>query len=144
VLVAHPDCPCTIATIDELARLMGPLAGKVDLHVLFYADPQFDADWRRGTAWQHAAALPGATLHEDPLGRFARALGTQTSGHILLFAADGHRLFSGGITSSRGERGDSIGADAILQRLTTGTAARTKSSVFGCLLWGDDEPKGTL
>jgi hypothetical protein len=142
VLVAHPDCPCTLATIDELARLAGPLAGKVDLHVLFYADPAFDAAWRRGAAWSRAGALPGATLHEDPLGRFARVLGTQTSGHILVFAADGQRLFSGGITASRGERGDSAGADAILRRLTTGETTRTTSSVFGCLLWGDDDATG--
>jgi hypothetical protein len=146
ILVAHPDCPCTLATIDELARLterLGtPAAGKIDLHVLFYSDPEFDAEWRRGTAWSKAAALPRASPHADPLGRFARAFGVQTSGHVLLFAADGRRLFSGGITPSRGEHGDSPGADAILALLTKGETTRTTSSVFGCLLWADDDATG--
>src|SRR5258708_3864203 len=35
VLFVHPHCPCTRATISELARLMTTLQGKLSAYVLF-------------------------------------------------------------------------------------------------------------
>ena len=35
ILFAHPKCPCTRATIGELALLMTKCKGKLDAHVLF-------------------------------------------------------------------------------------------------------------
>lgn len=139
VLAAHPDCPCTRASLEELGRVAARLDTRVATHVLFYSDPAFDTAWRAGAGWRLASAVRGAALHADPDGRAARALGLQTSGHILLFAPDGRRLFSGGITPARGERGASAGASALIDLATTGRAARDTAPVFGCLLWGDDE-----
>ena len=42
--------------------------------------------------------------------------------------------FSGGLTSSRGHEGDSFGVRRIASLLTTGTADRRDSPVFGCAL----------
>src|SRR3989442_556857 len=36
VMFAHPRCPCTRATIGELALIMARCRGLVDAHVVFY------------------------------------------------------------------------------------------------------------
>lgn len=146
VLAAHPDCPCTQASLEELTRLLSRAgAARVATHIVIYSDPAFDERWRKASGWTLAAEVPGATLHADPRGQTARALGVQTSGHALLFAPDGHRLFSGGITPARGERGDSAGAEAIVRFVQSGgdrsaaePAVTATAPVFGCLLWGDE------
>ena len=35
VMLAHPRCPCTRASLEELAVLMTRLGGRLDAHVLF-------------------------------------------------------------------------------------------------------------
>src|SRR5882724_11884759 len=35
VMVAHPDCPCTRASVAQLAELMARLNGKLAAYVLF-------------------------------------------------------------------------------------------------------------
>ncbi|MBL8975876.1 MAG: hypothetical protein JNK56_35060, partial [Myxococcales bacterium] len=39
VMLAHPRCPCTRASIGELARLMADAHGLVDAHVLVVRPP---------------------------------------------------------------------------------------------------------
>lgn len=70
----------------------------------------------------------------DPDGVEARRFGAETSGHTLLFGADGHLLFSGGITASRGHSGDNDGENAIVALLNHQIPALTRTLVFGCSL----------
>ncbi len=80
------------------------------------------------------ADLPRLTIRPDPGGEEARRFGVATSGHVLLYDPGGRLLFSGGITSARGHRGDNRGRDAVLDRMLGRAAGTAESPVFGCPL----------
>lgn len=132
VMVAHPHCPCTRASIAELAHVLARARGSVVATVLFYRPRQASQGWERTDLWRSAAAIPGVTVLADPDGREARRLGVVTSGHVLVYDRTGKRLFTGGITGSRGHAGHNVGRDSVIQLLTRGVAARRHSFVYGC------------
>lgn len=134
VLVAHPRCPCTRATIAELGRLMARCRGAVVAHVLFLRPGGVEGAWEETDLWRAAAAIPGTRVFADQSGMDAARFGVATSGHVLLYDANGALLYSGGITGSRGHEGDNPGRDAVISLLTRGRADRAQSAVFGCPL----------
>lgn len=148
VLAAHPQCPCTRATLGELDRLLARCGTRVRAHVLFYTDPAngLDDAWAHGDLWDAAARIPDVAVRTDPAGDLARALGCRTSGDVLLFAPDGRLAFAGGITPARGHAGDSAGSDAIAA-LALGSVAvpdhPMHSEVYGCSLGLDGTAPGT-
>ncbi|MBI3507638.1 MAG: RedB protein [Proteobacteria bacterium] len=131
VMLAHPKCPCTRASMAELERLMARNQGRISARVLFYHPKGGDESWRGGASRRTASAIPGVRVLDDEDGRTAKLFGAHASGHTLLYGRDGRLLFSGGITASRGQEGDSVGADAI-HALASGRASASSSSVFGC------------
>jgi hypothetical protein len=140
VLLAHPHCPCTGATLDELERLLARCHERVTTHVLFYRPGTSPQDWEKTALWRRAAALPGAHVQADDDGVQARVFGATTSGHVLLFHSDGRRLFSGGITNARGHAGASLGSVIIRSLLETATAGLTETPVYGCPLTAPRSP----
>jgi hypothetical protein len=134
VLLAHPQCPCTRASISELALLMTHCQGKVAAHVLFFKPQDAAEDWAKTALWRSAAAIPGVQVSSDEGGLEARRFHAMTSGQTLLFDSAGHLRFSGGITGARGHAGDNAGRSAIESLLNTGVTTRSKSLVFGCSL----------
>jgi len=141
VMVAHPRCPCTRASVGELAQIMAQLQGKVVAYVLFVKPTNSGADWEETDLRRSAAAIPGVTVVSDVDGVEARRFGAETSGHTLLFGADGRLLFSGGITESRGHAGDNAGESAIVSLVNNHAAARTDTFVFGCALAVREQPQ---
>lgn len=131
VLFAHPLCPCTRATLGELAEIMAAAEGKLSAFVVFLKPDDTGADWDDTELQRTAASIPGVTILSDRAGTEAKRFGAQTSGYTLLFAADGHRLFAGGITASRGHAGANIGQDAIIA-LANKRDAPHQTRVFGC------------
>jgi hypothetical protein len=81
-------------------------------------------------------AIPGVPSVDDEGGVEAKRFGVATSGHVLLFDRAGRLLFSGGITPARGHEGDSLGRDALIERLagTRTISGPATSPVFGCPL----------
>ena len=134
VMLAHPRCPCTAASVGELAQIMARLQGKVAAYVLFVTPKDAGRDWDDTSLRHSAEAIPGVTVVFDIDGAEARRFGAETSGHTLLFAKDGKLLFSGGITASRGHAGDNAGESAIISLLSNQTPPRTRTLVFGCAL----------
>jgi hypothetical protein len=141
VMFAHPHCPCTRASVEELARMMARVQGKVSAYVLFYKPRDSGHDWEKTDLRRTAAEVPGVTVLSDVDGAEARRFGAETSGHTLLFDFRGRLLFSGGITQSRGHSGDNDGESAILSIVNNQATARTKTFIFGCALT-DREKKG--
>lgn len=135
LLFAHPKCPCTRATIGELAGLMVQGAGKVSVTVVFTKPPGMDDNWVETDLWRSAAAIPGVVVVRDDLGAEAALYGATTSGDVMLFARDGKLLFHGGITSGRGHAGDNDGRSAISALLAGEPAATPTTRVFGCSLF---------
>jgi hypothetical protein len=137
VLLAHPHCPCTRASLAELSRLLVRLPEKPALHVLFVRPSGVEPGWHDTDLWRRAMTIPGASVELDQDGREAALLGAHTSGEALLYDRDGRLLFHGGITPARGHEGDNVGASRIVELLTTGSTDRREGAVFGCALMND-------
>ncbi len=136
IMLAHPRCPCTRASIGELARLMAQAQGRVTAYVLFVKPAGTTDDWEKTDLWQSAASIPGVTVIVDD-GTEARRFQAVTSGQTSLYDVQGQLLFNGGITASRGHSGDNAGRTAIVSLLSTRDADTTETPTFGCPLFGD-------
>jgi hypothetical protein len=134
IMLAHPRCPCTRATIGELAKLLSQCPGKTRAYVLFTKPTGTNEGWEKSDLWQSAAAIPGVSVISDAAGLEAKRFGVATSGETLLFDAAGNLRFAGGITLSRGHSGDNPGRDALTAFLSTGESRLTTTAVFGCAL----------
>jgi hypothetical protein len=136
LLIAHPHCPCTRASVGELARLMARLRDRVSAHVLVYRPSEFPAGWERTEVWVAAERIPRVTVRVDVDGAEAALFGAATSGQVLLYDAGGRLRFSGGITSVRGHLGESPGHRRIAAVVDGGDTEDATSRVFGCALAG--------
>lgn len=139
VMLAHPHCPCTRASINELARLMTQAQGRVTAYVLFVKPPDFSDRWAQTDLWETAAAIPGVTPVLDVEGVEAGLFRAETSGQTALYDAAGNLLFSGGITSARGHAGDNAGRAAVVSLLTSDEAGAQDTPVYGCPLFAQKE-----
>jgi len=135
VMLAHPRCPCTRASIGELDAVMAQSQGRLTAYVLFLKPAGFDDDWEKTDLWQTAAKIPGVKAMIDDGGTEAVRFRAATSGQTVLYAPEGNLLFSGGITGSRGHSGDNAGRSAIVSLVTSGAAKRAETFVFGCPLF---------
>jgi len=141
VLLIHPHCPCSRATIGELARLMADVHEKLTATVAVLCPAAAAEGWEQTDLWHSAAAIPGVIVVADIDGRESGRFGAATSGQTFLYAADGRLLFQGGITESRGHSGDNAGRSAILS-LVLGLSSAPPgqplhSPVYGCPLFDD-------
>ena len=139
VMLAHPHCPCTRASIGELARLMTQAQGRVTAYVLFVKPPDFSEGWEQTDLWASAAAIPGVTVMRDDDGVEASRFGAATSGQTVLYDAAGKLIFSGGITGARGHAGDNAGRTAAVSLLTTDESQQKETPVYGCSLFAGNE-----
>lgn len=139
VMLAHPRCPCTRASINELAKIMACVQGKAQAYVLFLKPQGTGPDWDDTDLRRSAAQIPGVTVLTDVDGAEARRFGGKTSGHTLLYDATGRLLFSGGITESRGHAGGNAGESCIISLVNNHTAKRSSTFVFGCSLNGPSQ-----
>jgi hypothetical protein len=136
LVFAHPQCPCSRATIGELALIVAHGHVKFNPYVLVYAPRSMGEAWARSDLWTDAAAIPGVHVVEDQDGWEARRFGASTSGQTLLYDSNGHLVFNGGITAARGHFGANDGMDAVESMLEHGTANNHMAPVFGCSLLG--------
>jgi hypothetical protein len=138
VMLVHPKCPCSRASIGELAQLMVSIQGRASTNVLFVKPKGFAEDWEKSDLWTSAAIIPGVEVSVDNEGVEARRFASETSGQVVLYGADGHLLFSGGITVARGHSGDNAGRDAIVALITGNGSVVEQNPVFGCPLFNSD------
>ncbi|HEY2107662.1 MAG TPA: hypothetical protein VGH29_17815 [Candidatus Binataceae bacterium] len=138
LMVVHPHCTCSRASLSELSALMSGSAGKVSGYVLFVRPPGMARGWEHTGLWRQAAAIPGVTLISDEAGHEAARFGAETSGQTMLYDRGGALEFSGGITAARGHYGANAGSAAIVALLggvrKGGSGRRTP--VYGCPLLG--------
>ncbi|MDQ1728966.1 MAG: hypothetical protein QOD33_1091 [Pyrinomonadaceae bacterium] len=138
VMLVHPRCPCTRASIGELARIMAHSQGRVRAYVLFLKPDGTSDDWETTDLWDSVANIPGVNAVRDSGGAEARLFDGATSGQTFLYDPLGRLLFSGGITQARGHFGDNAGESAIVAILNAETPDRTETSVFGCPLFNPE------
>ncbi|MDP1922800.1 MAG: RedB protein [Myxococcales bacterium] len=136
VMFTHPKCPCTAASLAELRVALSSALGKVK-PVVAFASPDDGPEWKVSGFRGSAASIPGVELAEDPGRLEAHRFGALTSGHVVLYGADGRLRFSGGITPSRGHGGDNPGRRRLAAILENPALVAASTPVFGCEL---DEP----
>lgn len=132
VFSAHPKCPCTRASLGELAEIMAHTEGRLSAYVLFLKPKGVADGWERTDLWESAAKIPGVTVLTDLEGSEARRFGVATSGQAMLFDTEGHLLFTGGITSARGHAGENAGRNNIIALVNRSPVSTTETAVFGC------------
>lgn len=140
LLLAHPRCPCTRATLAELGRLLARLGDRLAAQVVFVRPAAESAGWEHTDLVAQAKAIAGVAVRFDPGGVESRRFGSATSGQVLLYRPDGSLAFAGGITRARGHQGDNPGAERIAA-LVAGRAAPDEGPVYGCAL---DHPTRSL
>lgn len=136
VMFVHPHCPCSRASVSELAVLMAMANGALKARVYFYVPAGMGDGWERTALWHAAAAIPGVEPLVDRDGRAARAFDAQVSGDTQVYGPDRLLAFSGGITPARGHEGDSEGRRAIIAHLSRVPTPVRHTPAFGCYLFG--------
>ena len=135
VMLVHPKCDCTRASLAELAELMARAPHRSHAYVVFLKPAGVADDWEHTDLWEGVKRIPDVTAVVDDEGREAERFGGETSGQALLYDTRGRLLFAGGTTVARGHEGDSAGLAAILALLNEGQATQTSAPVFGCPLF---------
>lgn len=132
---AHPKCPCTRASIGELEQIMADCRDQVDTYAMFVRPSGNEfADWEQTDLRRSAAQIPGVTAVSDAGGIEAKLFRAVTSGFVVLYDRHGQLQFQGGITSSRGHRGENAGRASIFAVLNEGAAIVNETKVYGCRL----------
>lgn len=140
VMFAHPECPCTKASLEELAVVMSRAHGKVDAWVLFLRPHGVPAGWEDTDTRRRAEQIAGVQVRIDVDGRIADQFGVRVSGQVLLYDATGSLRFAGGITGVRGHVGDNAGRQRLLSLIEQDTADAPTAHVFGCELFSRGRP----
>ncbi len=133
VMFVHPHCPCSRASLTELATLLSRSKDRLAVRLVFIRPSVFEPGWEKSDLWSRAETLP-VQLTVDPEGKIARAFGAQTSGDTFLYDAAGRLVFHGGITPGRGHEGANAGLDALESYVTTGRTEVDHCNVYGCPL----------
>jgi hypothetical protein len=131
LLALHPRCPCSRATVNELAKILSRVPSASDVTVLMYKPPDEPDSWLEGVLLD-ACRRMHCQVRPDPGGRMAASLGSLTSGSVVLYDADGKLRYQGGITCSRGHEGDNPGERAIIEILQGRRDSHRSMPVFGC------------
>lgn len=139
VMFVHPFCPCSLASIGELERLMPFIHDKVNVNVVFISLKNLEGvsadEWKQTQLWKKTNKIPGVNILRDNNELEAKLFGAETSGHTVFYDQKGNLVFSGGLTPARGHMGDSIGRSTIIGWMENSKQTdRVDSSIFGCEL----------
>src|SRR5262249_10627166 len=85
VMFAHPECPCTAASLEELAAVMSRVGGRVTAWVVFVRPHEVGEQWNDTSTRRRAEQLPGVSVMIDDDGREAARFGARVSGQVLLY-----------------------------------------------------------
>lgn len=138
IFFAHPKCPCTRASLNELNRLMTDLRGKLQIYFVFMKPSGADENWAKTDLVKTAGLIPNSQIIIDENETETGIFNARTSGLILLYDAPGNLRYEGGITSSRGHEGESAGRRAIYRIVTQNSNSTAEAPVFGCPLSSKD------
>ncbi len=142
VMFVHPHCPCSRATLAELAVLMTHCRGRLHAEVMFLQPPSFSDEWTHSDLWESASRIPDVAARIDVGAAEQRRFGARVSGETFVYSAGGELLFHGGITAGRGHVGDNAGRTAIESLVAApghgsrvgGVSQVRGTPVFGCQL----------
>jgi hypothetical protein len=143
IMFVHPRCACSRASLTELGRLLASARVAPEVLVMVRSETDDEGKLSQLPLVAQARALPGVRVAFDHRGLEAERFGAQTSGHTVLYAADGQLRYAGGLTNSRGHEGPSLGQTYLASALAGAggpaqgpapdpTIATGTAPVFGC------------
>ncbi len=138
IMFAHPQCPCTRASVGELELILAKEKDRVGASVVFIKPESMEESWVRSGLFKTAGSIPGVSVRIDEGGSQAKLFGATVSGQTFLYDVRGELIFEGGITGARGHSGDNAGRSAIEAMINDRSPLLTKTPFFGCML--HDEP----
>jgi hypothetical protein len=133
VMLIHPHCSCTRASLQELERIIEMSGPSLQTYVLVYRPSDFQAGWEKTETFEAAKHLQRARVIVDPDGHEARLFGGFTSGQTFLYDGEGVLRFSGGVTSLRGHTGVNRGSMDVVD-IVHAKARQGTHPVFGCAI----------
>src|SRR5262245_53453004 len=75
LVFAHPRCPCTRATLGELAELTARCRDRVQVRVVLFKPADVPDDWVHTDQWRSASEIPGVQVLCDEAGAEAERFG---------------------------------------------------------------------
>jgi hypothetical protein len=133
VMLVHPHCSCSRASVQELAAIAESAPRDLQTTVLVYRPHEMAPGWERTGVYDAATRVRGARVILDVDGAESRAFGGFTSGQTFLYDGNGELRFAGGITSLRGHAGINRGRVDIL-RIASSHSGSGEHPVFGCAI----------
>jgi len=133
VMFVHPQCPCSRASLHELAAVVEAVGARVDVAIVFERPDGAPADWLDTDRWNSAKSIPGAAMLIDGGAEMAR-FGAQTSGAVVMYDPSGRLVFAGGITGARGHEGNNRGREEVIElaRRAVPPPVAVAHPVYGC------------
>ena len=131
VMLVHPQCSCTRASLQELQAVIEKSPRAMRIYVVVYHPHQMKAGWEKTNIYEAAMRLRGTHVVVDEDGREAKRFGTFTSGQTFLYDAGGTLRFEGGITMLRGHAGLNSGRNDVIH-IANGESGKGTHPVFGC------------
>ena len=138
VMFAHPQCPCTRASLAELESVVAQVPEDLTVSVVFSKPGADAAEVRTSDLWKRAASLPGVRVIHDERGEEMERFGAVTSGQTMLYDPQGALVFSGGMTAARGHVGANYGVDTVVSIVLGRARDGARAPVFGCSLRNPD------
>jgi hypothetical protein len=135
IMLAHPRCDCTRASIGELAELLARVRQRPRTFVVFIRPRGVNGAWEKTGVWDQATAIPGVTVIRDDNGAETGRFGVHTSGQTLLYDPYGRLVYSGGTTGARGKSGNNAGRSALVELINGARRQGATTPVFGCSLF---------
>ena len=140
---AHPKCPCSRASINEIAKIMPEVQGRLTVYVVLSKPPGASDDWADTGLRASAEKIPGVRVIVDENETETNVFGVTTSGTALLYDVLGNLRFQGGVTRSRGQEGDNTGRSAIADLVNNNFSEYDETSVYGCEIQGIQDEQAT-
>jgi hypothetical protein len=134
VVFIHPKCPCTRASLGEIAHLHRACGDRLDMQFVFLE--RGDAPWRSSDTehWETVREINAGPAFVDADGTEHHRFGATTSGEVFLYLPTGELAFHGGVTVGRGHSGESAGRAAIEAIVMKSAVPVTTTPVYGCSL----------
>ena len=139
LMFAHPHCPCTRASFNELQQVVSMCSDLAEFRLVAYHPSAANDEWADSPILKKADIVPQVSTSWDPDGMESRRFRIRTSGHVVAYTEDGSLVFSGGITASRGHEGMNLGRRCLTDCLRSDLrlASRLRPAeypVYGCSL----------
>ena len=143
IMFVHPKCPCTRASLAELKKILAVSKSNLIVTVVFSKAAFSATDWEKDFLWESVKHIEEIQTYVDLENHEAKMFGINTSGQTVLYDENGHLIFHGGITASRGHEGDNLGQITIINYLKNGSLNCTTTKAYGCLIYANSLESST-